>query len=111
LLIALVVVTGLATGSVIVGFAFAKESVPPRFSGTVSGLYNMGSMLGAIILQPLIGWLLDLNWRGALVDGARIYDPAAYRIAFLPLIALAALAVLLLFLSRETGGAGEPNSG
>jgi MFS family permease len=104
LLIALVVVTGLATGSVIVGFAFAKESVPLRFSGTVSGVYNMGSMLGALILQPLIGWLLDLNWRGAMAGGARIYDLEAYRIAFLPLVALAALSVFLLFRATETHG-------
>ena len=74
LLIALVIAVGLAAGSVIVGFAFSKESVPLRFAGTVSGVYNMGSMVGAIILQPAIGWLLDLNWQGTLAGGVRIYD-------------------------------------
>ena len=56
------------------GFAFAKESVPPRFAGTTSGIYNMGSILGAMLLQPAIGWMLDRNWQGGLAGGVRIYD-------------------------------------
>ena len=109
LLLGLVVMTGLATGSVIVGFAFAKESVPLRFAGTVSGIFNMGSMLGAIILQPLTGWLLDLNWRGALAGGARVYDLAAYRLAFIPIVALAVTTVVLLFFAEETHGRQRPS--
>ena len=84
LLISLVIIVGLANGSVTLGFAFSKESVPPRFAGTASGIYNMGSILGAMILQPAIGWLLDRNWQGGLAGGVRIYDLAAYRSGFCP---------------------------
>ena len=77
LLISLVILVGLANGSVTLGFAFVKESVPSRFAGTVSGIYNMGSILGAMILQPAIGWLLDLYWRGAspAASGSTMWPP------------------------------------
>jgi MFS family permease len=71
--IALIVIVGYASGAMIIGFAFAKESVPPPLAGTVSGVCNMGVMLGPMILQPLMGWMLDLNWNGALENGVRIY--------------------------------------
>ena len=64
LLVFLTILVGLASGCVTIGFAFIKESVPPRFAGTAAGIYNMGAILGAMILQPAIGWLLDLNWQG-----------------------------------------------
>ena len=102
LLILLVIAVGLAAGSVIVGFAYAKESVPLRFAGTVSGVYNMGSMAGAIILQPAIGWFLDLNWRGTLAGGIRFYDLNAYRAGFVLIVAFAALSVLLTAFTEET---------
>lgn len=113
LLISIVILIGLACGSVTIGFAFAKESVPSRFAGTVSGLYNMGSILGAIILQPAIGWILDLCWRGAFVGGARIYDLAAYRAGFALMIAFSILSILTIAFTRETHcrPAEEPKPG
>ena len=102
LLISLVIIVGLANGSVTLGFAFVKESVPPRFAGTASGIFNMGSILGVIILQPAIGWLLDRNWQGGLAGGVRIYDLAAYRSAFSLIIVLSALSVLASALTSET---------
>jgi MFS family permease len=104
LLISLVITAGLGAGSVIVGFAYAKESVPPRFAGTASGIFNMGSMIGPMILQPAIGWMLDLNWRGTLAGGVRIYDLDAYRLGFVLIIVFSALAVLLIAFTKETHG-------
>ncbi|MHB8770069.1 MAG: MFS transporter [Syntrophales bacterium] len=109
LLILLVIVAGLANGSVILGFAFGKESVPPRFAGTASGIYNMGSTFGTIILQPAIGWLLDRNWQGGLAGGVRIYDAAAYRTGFILIVALAALSVLAAALTSETHCRQKPD--
>ncbi len=102
LLVSLAVLVGLAAGSVTIGFAFVKESVPPRFAGTATGIYNMGSILGAMILQPAIGWLLDRNWQGALLGGVRIYDLAAYRSGFILIIAFNLLSVLSVGFTAET---------
>ena len=102
LLVCLAILVGLAAGSVTTGFAFVKESVPPRFAGTATGIYNMGSILGAMILQPAIGWMLDRNWQGALVGEVRIYDLAAYRSGFVLIIAFSVLAVLSIGFTKET---------
>ena len=102
LLVSMVILVGLAGGSVTIGFAFVKESVPSRFAGTVSGVYNMGSILGAMILQPAIGWLLDLSWRGTIAGGVRIYDLAAYRSGFVLIIAFSILSALAIGFTAET---------
>ncbi|MEE4608771.1 MAG: MFS transporter [Desulfobacteraceae bacterium] len=98
----LLVATGCSTGAMIVSFAFAKESVPTDLAGTVSGLVNMGVMLGPMILQPLVGWVLDACWTGTLVDGVRHYDVVAYRIGFSLMLGWLAFSLLLLVFTRET---------
>ena len=65
-------VTSVACGAVIVGFAYAKESVPVRFLGTITGAINVGNMIGPTILQPAIGWVLD--------RAGRVQSPAASRV-------------------------------
>ncbi len=102
-LVALLVALGFAAGAFILTFPFAKESVPARLAGTVSGIVNMGVMTGGLVMQPLVGWMLDRYWMGALTPGgARLYDLAAYRSAFSLLFLWGALAFVLLLLTRET---------
>jgi MFS family permease len=62
-LVLLLVPTGFASGNIIIGFAWAKESVPLRLVGTASGVCNMGPLLGGMLLQPAVGWILDLERR------------------------------------------------
>ena len=101
-LVALFLVAGLASGCVIIGFAWAKESAPAALAGTSTGIANMGNMLGGLALQPLIGWVLDRNWDGAVANGARIYDFAAYRSGFMLLLAWLVLSLVLLAFIRDT---------
>lgn len=102
LLVALLVATGIVSACVMVGFAIAKESAPAALAGTAAGVANMGNMLGGMIMPPLVGWILDRNWSGALADGARVYDFAAYRAGFSPMLAWLLLSLLLLAFTRET---------
>ncbi len=102
-LVALLVALGVAAGAFILNFAFAKESVPARLAGTVSGIANMGVMMGGLVMQPLVGWVLDRHWSGALTaGGARVYDFGAYQSAFSLLFAWGAVALVALALTRET---------
>jgi MFS family permease len=102
LLVALLAFIGCASSAVMVGFAIAKESTPAALAGTAGGIANMGNMLGGMIMQPAVGWVLDQRWKGTLVEGARIYDFDAYRAGFtLMLVWLGAALVLLAFI-RET---------
>lgn len=102
LLTAALVGAGVGSGGMIIGFAYGKESVPMHLAGTVSGMVNMGVMMGPMILQPLVGWLLDLGYTGGVVEGARVYAWAAYRNGFSLMLAWALLAFILLLFTRET---------
>ena len=101
-LVLLLLVTGFASGCIVISFAMAKESVPIHLAGTVSGVINGAVMTGPVVLQPLVGWILDRQWTGAIAEGVRVYSPDAYHAAFGPMVCWAALASLLLFLTHET---------
>lgn len=78
MLVAIMAGLGLASGVVVIGFAFCKESAPTSLAGTASGVANMGNMLGGMAMQPLIGWLLDLGWDGTMAGSVRAYGFSAY---------------------------------
>jgi MFS family permease len=101
-LIAVLAVTGFASGNIIIGFAWAKESVPLRLMGTASGVANMGPLMGGMVLQPAVGWMLDRQWTGAMAGGARLYEAAAWTSGFALLAATVFGSLLLLTLARET---------
>jgi MFS family permease len=95
--------TSLATGCVIIAFAYGRESVPALHMGTVTATTNIGNMLGNVLLQPGIGLLLDRNWSGAMTHGSRTYSVAAYQAGFIPIVAWAVLSSVAIALTRETG--------
>ncbi len=98
----LILVVGATSGVMVLSFAFAKESVPPSLSGTVSGVTNMGVMIGPMTLQPAMGWLLDRHWNGVMESGVRIYDLGAYRSAFMLMFGWSVMSAVLICFSRET---------
>jgi MFS family permease len=93
---------GLATGGPITGFAFIKESVPQSLAGTAMGVYNMGMMIGTPILQPVIGWILDLTWSGETLQGVRIYDLHSYQAGFTVMLAWSILSCFAVLFTKET---------
>ena len=102
LLVGLLMLLGFVSGSIIIGFAYAKESVPLRLTGTASGVTNMGTMMGVMILQPAVGWMLDRHWSGAATNGVRTYDAAAWQAGFTMMYACVILSLVLICFARET---------
>jgi sugar phosphate permease len=106
LLTVLVAAIGFCAGCFIISFAFAKESVPAHLAGTASGVANMGVISGPMILQPLVGVLLDRSWQGTMGSGEfagkRVFDFAAYGEAFSVMLIWGALSMVLLVFTRET---------
>jgi MFS family permease len=102
LLVALLVLVGVASAVVMIGFAYAKESAPVALAGSTSGVINMGNMLGGMIMQPAVGWVLDRYWDGTLAAGARVYAFEAYRAGFSLMLAWLGAAVIGALLTRET---------
>jgi MFS family permease len=102
LLISLLLAIGLMSGCMIIGFAFAKESVPRALSGTVSGVVNMGVMLGPMLLQPGVGFVLD-HYGATIGEGGSLrYSLAAYQAGFSLMLVWLLLGFALILFSRET---------
>ena len=102
LLTLLTAATGICSASFIICWSLAKESVPARRAGTISGVVNMGVMLGVTVLQPAVGWVLDRRWEGAVREGVRIYSLSAYQAGFWLMMGWILAALVLLFFARET---------
>jgi len=101
-LIALLMVCGFSAGGIIIGFAYVKESVPAPLAGTAAGVCNMGVMLGPMLLQPIVGWVLDRQWHGTMEAGVRTYELNAFRAGFAFMLVWAILALVCVVFSRET---------
>lgn len=102
LMVVLLVITGFASGNIIIGFAWAKESLPMRLMGTASGVVNMGPLMGGMLLQPAVGWMLDLGWGGVLAGGGRLYDAATWQSSFGLMFVAVLIALLMVPFVRET---------
>ncbi len=102
LLMLLIFLIGAGGSSMTVSFGSVKELNDLNYSSTSLGLMNMCIVGAGAVMQPLIGWLLDRNWSGELLDGARIYSSAAYTEAFLSLLVANACALVAALLLRET---------
>ncbi len=93
---------GLGASGFVLTYAAAKEVCAPASAGMAIALVNTGLFLGAAIMQPAFGWMLDLTWDGALVDGLRQYDGSDYRNGLWLSFGFSVLAVLAALRVRET---------
>ncbi len=103
LLITALIIAGVSSGCMIIGFAYAKESIPPHLAGTVSGVVNMGVMTGPMVLQPGVGLVLAQGWDGKIMAGIKTYSLETYQSGFALMAGWAILSFLLIFFTRETG--------
>ena len=92
-----------AMGLLIPGFTLswtiAKEVNRPEHSGIATAVVNVGIFLGAGILQPLVGWVLD--------RGRAAGDAAAWQGGLPVLAGAAALGALFTLLVREAKHRGR----
>ena len=58
---ALLLAGGFFGGFQMLTFAMAKEGQPNRLAGTVVAFVNMIGITGAVLFQPLVGYLADLT--------------------------------------------------
>ena len=101
-LIVLLFLVGAGGSAMTVCFGSVRELNALEHSSTSLGLMNMCVVGSGAVLQPLLGWLLDLQWDGRLADGARIYSADAYGNAFNALLVSILAAFIAGLLLRET---------
>ena len=94
--------SGLTGGCMVISFALGREVSAKKLHGSVSGLVNGMTVGAGAVLQPIIGWVLDLRWDGTMSAGARIYQTSDYRFAFLCLAAWAGAGFVVSLTLRET---------
>jgi len=92
---------GLGAGCFVLTYPLAKEAVEPTLSGMALSLVNMGIFLGAAIMQPLFGVVLDLYWQGTLQNEMRIYPEFAYRSALYLMLGCSVLSLISVWRVRE----------
>lgn len=87
---------GLFCGAEMICFAGAAEHSPASHSGLALGVVNTLNMLGGALVQQLIGWYLDFQWKGEYsLDGARYYSTSDLVAAFSLLIVIIFVCCLL----------------
>ena len=100
----------LANGGVSLVFTVGKERHEPAVAGTVTGVVNSLGYVGAATLPTVMGAVLDAYWTGEVINGARVYTVAGYRVAFAIATTAALLAVVagLWLHRREARGIASP---
>jgi len=93
---------GFVAGGFVVTYAAAKEVCSPASAGMAIALVNTGLFLGAAIMQPAFGAMLDLTWGGEVLDGMRVYGLDDYRNGLWLCVGFAALALVASARIRET---------
>ena len=98
----LFVLMGLTTAGFSLTWACAKEVNPPLLSGMSTSVANMGGFLAGALLQPIFGWVMDLGWKGGMLNGARFYELSAWRGGLLVIALSACGGALAAWWVRET---------
>lgn len=93
---------GFSGGGFVLTYALAKEIGPVAQAGMAVAVVNTGVFLGASLIQPLYGLILDRAWSGQLAAGVRAYSPAAYAAANAFMLGAAILALGAALAVKET---------
>lgn len=93
---------GFITPSFNLTWSSAKEVNPPALSGTAVSVVNCGMFLGTAILQPLGGWLMDLQGHSWMIKDVRWYPLKDYQICLTLHLAFALCGLIATLFIRET---------
>lgn len=100
---ALFFILGFSVGCYAIAFAVVREITPPEVHGTAMGFTNMMCILiGAPVLQPVIGWLIHFNASKELATATINYGNTDYRIALSALPIALVLSIVNVFFIKET---------
>ncbi|MCB1080493.1 MAG: MFS transporter [Chlamydiia bacterium] len=102
LLFVLLLLVGFFQSAQLLNFSLAIELNPIKAKGTSIALTNFLVAFGSSIMQPLLGFLLDLGWDGKMREGIPVYSLEDYHMAMMSFpVTLALSFILLLFLKED----------
>ncbi len=101
-LVILFFLLGFLTSAQVISYPLISESSPKAISSTALSLASTLIMLGGAIFQDFSGWLLNLHWNGAIINGEPIYSVTDYHFAMTVIPISFLVALLAALLMRET---------
>lgn len=93
---------GFCASSEILVFPIARELTSSTLAASALAFTNMLIMIGGVVLQPGIGYLLRLRWSGEELHHLPVYNLANYQSALVVVALGALLATAVIFFMRET---------
>ncbi len=93
---------GFCISSFLLCFTMIREVSAPLLAATAIGFMNAFDALFGAISDPLTGMILDSQWHGETVAGARIFSVTAFKAAFITLPIFLIIALLSLWKIKET---------
>lgn len=93
---------GFVSSAELLCFSYAIDINPFSAKATATAFVNFIVVIGSAVFQPLVGYILDLNWAGQMDGAVRSYPVEAYNIAMATFPISFILAFLLaLFMIKE----------
>lgn len=92
---------GFSISSFLLCFTMITEIHTPALAATAVGFMNAFDAFFGAFSDPLTGKFLDMGWDGKIVDGARCFSVANYKIAFITLPVYLAIAIISLYFVKE----------
>lgn len=93
---------GFFISSFLLCFTMIREINAPILAATAVGFMNAFDALFGAVSDPLTGKFLDLGWKGAMEEGARVFPTDVYKMALLTLPLFLGIAILTLIFIKDT---------
>ncbi|MCC5832431.1 MAG: MFS transporter [Chlamydiales bacterium] len=103
LIITLLILVGIFSSTELLNFSYAIDLHSEEGTGSAIAFTNFFTMIGAAILQPLVGGLLDYFWSGEFNGTIKDYSYTDYKFAMILFPLSFFLAFFLSFFLRERG--------
>jgi len=102
---------GFFSSAQLLQYSIAIEMNPHEAKGSSIAFTNFLTMMGGAIIQPLVGYLLDLNWHGERVLGIPYYSTSDYKIALsiFPILVIFAMIFNLLIKEKKAPHLKDPD--
>ncbi|PHQ78326.1 MAG: MFS transporter [Coxiella sp. (in: Bacteria)] len=101
-IILLLIGFGIGAAGLVLPFGLIVDIQHPRASGVIIGFTNMAVILGGLVLQPLVGFILEHLGQHVPHKKMLLYSHHAYQMALLMIPICFLLALFTSFLIKET---------
>lgn len=85
----------------IIAFTDINNYCESENSGLASSIVNSGEFIGSSIISLVIGFILDISWRGEVVNGVRVYSEAQYKGSFYIFLIISVIGIFVTFIGNK----------